>query len=88
MKAYVVGYWPKIIKEENNLPSGPTTEHEVGYSKEPQWIKQLIWEAESECGILHKMRTRVGEHYCEFSVEEQPKGGFAIVCKTHPEPPE
>ena len=87
MKAYVVGYRPRI-KNEEKIPPGPTTEHEVGYSEEPQWIMQFVWEAESECGILHEMGTHVGEHCCEFSVEEQPRGGFAIICKTHPEPPE
>lgn len=84
MKAYVLGYRPKE-SDPAKIPPGPTTENEVMYSREPEWIMPLVREAENECQVLHNMRTRVGEHYCQFSVEEQPKGGFAIVCLSHPD---
>jgi hypothetical protein len=39
------------------------------------------YQAESERVILRGMHVHVGQHYCEFSIEELPKGGrFAIVC--------
>jgi len=89
MKMYVRGYRGKPEEELEKLKPWEKHENtEIYFEENPTWIMQTVWEAESECGILHKMRTHVGEHYCTFSVEEQPKGGFAVICNMHPEPPD
>jgi hypothetical protein len=83
MKAYVLNYRAKEKKPEERFQ--PPTDVEVRYSKEPDWVMRLVQEAESECLILNKLRVHVGEHLCEFSIEELPKGGFVVVCLSHPE---
>lgn len=83
MKAYVLGYKEKEKKPEERFV--PPTEVHVQYSKEPEWIMRFVQEAESECLTLNKLRVHVGEHSCEFSIEELPKGGFVVVCASHPE---
>jgi len=84
MKAYVLGYGPKE-KDPEKVPPGATTENYVAYTHEPKWVMASARQAEDDEHVtLQNMRTHVGGHYCQFSVEEQPKGGFAIVCLSHP----
>jgi len=56
---------------------------EVAYSDAPE-LKMPAIEAQDQCRYLRTLRIRVGPHYCDFSVEELPDGGFAIVCLPHP----
>lgn len=86
MKVYVVGYREKEKQEEVKESRFSPTNMEVGYSKEPEWTIASEREAASECQILRGMNVHIGQHYCEFSVEELPQGGeFAIVCVSHPD---
>jgi hypothetical protein len=76
MKVYVRDYRPR---DPEQIPPGPTTEHVVEYSKEPEWIMEFVQQANDLCLTLHSGRAHVDSHLCQFTVEELPKGGFAVV---------
>lgn len=83
MKVYVEGYTPVT-----SLPPTPQRanrqDYGVGYSSEPSWTMPSRAEADGECARLRSFHVRVGEHACEFEVEQTEFGEFAIICPTHP----
>jgi hypothetical protein len=87
MKAYVTGYQSK--KQEKTGEKTHFGPHEgnvdVIFHKQVKWRMESVEEAKAECGFLQGMKVRVGEHYCELSVEQLPGGNFAIVCLSHPD---
>jgi hypothetical protein len=87
MKVYVRGYRPK---DEDKIPPPKrpfdlVENVDVQFSEAPEWKIDLRELAESELRILTGMHVHVGQHYCEFAVEDLPEGEFAIVCPAHPE---
>jgi hypothetical protein len=85
MKAYVTQYRSKRHDDQNEHHFGPTGNVDVIFHRHPEWEIVSEEEAKTECRLLQNMRVHVGEHYCELSVEELPKGTFAIVCLSHPD---
>lgn len=88
MKAYVLGYRTKTDEEieaqrRTAVPFARIEEIEVQYHSRPVW-RIPSHEAEWRCAELQRSRIHVGQHYCEFSLEELPEGNFAIVCESHP----
>jgi hypothetical protein len=87
MKVYVRGYQQKDADkvQPSKHPFEGVSDVEVQYCEEPDWRIAFREMADSELRILTDMRVHVGLHYCEFAVEELPKGEFAIICPSHPE---
>lgn len=87
MKVYVLGYRQKDADkvEPPKRPFERVENVDVQYCKEPGWKIGFRELAESELRILREMNVHVGQHYCEFTVEELREGGFAIICPSHPE---
>jgi hypothetical protein len=86
MTVYVRGYGQKEAKEVQppTRHFQPKEDYWVQYSDHPDWRIAVREIAESDLRILTSMRVRVGDHYCDFAIEELPEGGFAIICPAHP----
>jgi hypothetical protein len=90
MKVYVRGYDTKtddeIEAERRRLsPFALIEPIVVVYSDSPTWRIPLESEAVWRLVDLQTAHVHVGQHFCEFSIEELPEGDFAIVCAEHPE---
>jgi hypothetical protein len=94
MKAYVYEYHTKSDKDiEDERQASPRFRQKIGHtvvsfggSPNPKWPLKSRSEAQKHCDRLRDFGVRVDDHDCVFSVEEISKGGFAIVCLTHPLP--
>ena len=71
MPAYVFGY--------GNL-DGPW---KVDFRDVPTLVLNR-YGADLHSGCLRSLGIHVGDHHCNFAVEELNGGEFAIVCPTHP----
>lgn len=85
MTMYLYGYKSTPEAEQPRDPHRPWDNVDVCYTPDPQYTWPLEW-ATIHCKEINGMRAHVGEHYCQFEVEEVQEGKFAIVCKTHPLP--
>lgn len=89
MKVYVLGYRTKtpeqIETERRQLPPFAHIENiEVQYSPTPDW-RMPAYEADYQCNELRGMHVHVGQHICDFAIEELPEGDNAIMCAAHPD---
>ncbi len=86
MSVYVLGcrYKPKA-KDAAYQGTATQPGHEVEYSGKPEWVFDVHEAAGMHCEMLNGMRVHVGQHCCQFEVEEFEPGKFAIVCNSHPE---
>jgi hypothetical protein len=85
MKVYVVRYWPRPQDEPPVVPQKPCEKIAILFSaKRGDWLLASREWAQRQIDRLVSFRVHVGEHYCQFELEEE-AGTFAIVCKEHPE---
>jgi hypothetical protein len=90
MKAYVLDYQPlpeqqttkMLIRRGEEKPA----QYRILFGHRPAWALGEKSVAKAECAILNSLGIQVGQHHCQFEVEEVKIGIFAIVCKGHPGP--
>ena len=58
----------------------------VSYSLRPSSLIASREDADLQCARLNRMQVHVGQHSCEFEVEELDGGEFALACINHPGP--
>jgi hypothetical protein len=88
VNAYVLYYGPEPKLSDEETPK----EREARLAKPPivEFDRDPLWKlpakelADVELLILERMGVSVGQHFCQFSVEELPEGEFALVCRNHP----
>jgi hypothetical protein len=83
MKAYLKNLKDKPEWEQAKLRAQNGDDVDVFFSLTPQRIYWSREEAEGDLRLV--VRIHKGSHYCEFDIEPQPQGGFALVCKSHPD---
>ncbi len=86
MKAYVRGYDTIVDKGRTPKKQPEPPQFVVEYRAEPEWVIETRYEADAECQILRRHSVSIGIHFCDFSVEELPSSGFAVICANHPCP--
>ncbi len=79
---YVRGYGPIEPAPPARLFM-PVENCGVEYSKTSEW-RVSLFHADYELRTLQDMHVRVGEHYCDFALENLAEDCFAIVCESHP----
>lgn len=87
MKVYVHGY-RTATDEEREEARRRRPFDEVGvvvaYSGTPTWTMEQ-YGADIHLETLRRMGIHVGQHHCDFSIEELPDKKLAIVCAEHPD---
>jgi len=88
MKVYVRGFRTKtedeIAEERKRAPFSVIEPLIIAYEEAPDGlIISSRWEAECFCREL--LGVHVGDHYCQFSIDELANERFAIACLSHPD---
>ena len=79
---YVRGY-DTIEPAPPTRPFMPVENIAVEYSETPEW-RFSVFHADYELRTLRSMNVHVGEHCCDFALEELAEDEFAVVCESHP----